>query len=130
MNPLRHLNKKQIKKHILFWIIIVLYLNIDSPVPGSWSAKIIGGAIEALNYMFAFYSISLFIFPISYKKARIYLLFLFIPICYCSYSIVTYFNYLKIIPALGGFSWHQKFPPSSLLIENLFSFFIVSSAAT
>jgi len=128
MNPLMHLNKDQVKRHILFWSIIAVYLNLDSPVPGSWAAKIMGGAIECLNYVGVFYGISLLGFPKFWKKNRIYLLFFFVLICYCLYSAVTYFNYLKIIPALGGHSWHQEYPISNLLLHNIFYFLILCSS--
>src|ERR1035437_2466414 len=104
-----NLNITQLKRHIIFWIIIITYLNLDSPVPGSWAAKIIGGVLESLNYIFVFYRFSLFIFPLFWEKRCIFLLLTFIIVSYCLYSTVAYFNYLKIIPYLGGFSFHQKY---------------------
>lgn len=123
-----HLNKKQIKKHVAFWIIIIAYLNILAPVPGSWAAKIFGGALESFNYLFVFYSLSLFVFPKCWDKRRIY--WMFVLISYCLYSTVTYLNYLKIIPYLGGSSFHQNEPISLLFIDNIFYFSILGSSAT
>ena len=130
MDHITYLSKNQLKKHILTWAILIVYVNIDSPFPGSWFATIFGGAIESLNYILVFYILSLYIFPRFWEKQRKYLIFFCIFICYGLYSAVTYFNYLIIIPYLGSYSSHQKHSVYHLLISNIFLFFILCIAAT
>ncbi len=122
-------NKKQLKKHILSWAIILAYVNLDAPIPGTWTAQIIGASIEAMNYIFLFYGLSLYVFPKFWVKQRIHLIIVSVFIFYGFYTLITYFNYLKIIPALDGYTWHEEYPAYDLLIENIFLFFIVCLAA-
>jgi len=128
MIPEMKFEKKQVKKHILFWLVIIAYLNIDAPVNGPWPAKIIGGALESFNYIFVFYTFNLFLIPNLYIKKRKAWSILCILISYCIYGLITCLNYLLIIPQLGGYSFHQSFPVYYLLLDDLFYFFIVSYA--
>lgn len=129
MNQSLRLNKKQIKRNILVWIIIIAYLNFDAPVHGPFSAKIVGGAVESLNYILVFYIMSLFIIPEFWVKRRTFWLILCILVCYGLFFTITFFNYLKIIQYFGGYTLHQNRSIIYLLIKDIFYFFIVASAA-
>ena len=129
MNILLKLNKKRVNKDILFWTIIIAYLNIYNPMPGPWQAKVIGGALDALNCIFAFYSLSLFVIPKFWNK-RIYLLIICIILGYCIFSAVSYFNYLKVVPYFGGKVFYEKYPISSLLIDSVLFYFIFGLAGS
>ena len=126
-DPLMRLNKKEIKNHVITWAIIIAYTNITSPLPGSWLAKTIVGAIEALNYMFVFYSFRQFFFPRFWLHRQIYMFVICIFTSYCVFAIVTYLNYLEIIPYLGCSIFYRSI--LFLLMEDIFLFFIIVSAA-
>jgi two-component system, LytTR family, sensor kinase len=122
-------NMNQIKRHILVWLIIIVYLNLNAPVPGSWAAKIIGGLVESFNYMFVFYTVSRFIIPYFWMKRRYFWLLSTVVICYTIYVFLSWLNYLNIIPNLGGYSFHEDEPLFYLALDGVYYFFIVGSAA-
>lgn len=127
MKELMRLNKKQIRTHLIAWSAIIIYLNITDPVPGSWVAKIFGSALIFGNYIFIFYSLSLFVFPKFWKINQIFLasgLFA----CLIIYWINIYFIYVKIIPFLGGQTYYQNASLFYIATNTLFYFFILSSA--
>jgi hypothetical protein len=128
MTPITRLNGKQIKIHILWWILVFGYFNIFSPIPGSWSAKIIGGAIDDANYIFVFYSLALYTFPIYWKNRQYLMIAIHIIIGYCVFTVINYFDYLKLVPILGGYTFYQNFPISMLLKENILYYSIFGSA--
>jgi sensor histidine kinase YesM len=124
MSLLIQLNKTQIQRHFIIWVIIIVYLNLDSPVPGSWTAKIIGGPLESFNYMFVFYSLSLFIFPKFWESNRYYL-FVCIVLCIVLYLTFGYLIVIKIFPYLGGISIFQSQSIYFFLIKKLYNFFVI-----
>lgn len=128
MRSLMKLNNNQIKRHIIIWIFIFTYWNIYTPVPGSLIAKVIGGTIEDINYLFVFYSITLFILP-KYWNYRWLGVIIGGLLSYLLFTCVTYLNYLIIIPKLEGKVFYQDYPISVLLIDDVFYFFIIALAA-
>jgi hypothetical protein len=129
MNALMYLNKKQIQKHALTWMLIIIFLNLVDPVPGSWAAKIIGSFLINLNYIFVFYILSLFIFPKFWLSKRIYLV-LGIISCLIIFWASNYIVFLKIIPALGGSTYFQSNTFYFFLVNELELFFIIGAAGT
>lgn len=127
MNSLTQLSKNQIRNHAFIWLVIFIYLNFNSSIPGTWTAKIIGSFIEDLNYMVVFYGISLFIFPKYWKYKPIYLA-IFTLILFFLYSLITYIDYFLIIPFLGGEVFYVKYPLNVLLTDNIFYYSIIASA--
>jgi len=134
MNYLMHLNKIQVKRHIIIWSLIILYFVIDNFVlgnfiKGSLIARIVGETLDDVGYILIFYFISLFIFPKYWESKRRFLLFMNIFLSYVIFSLLTYINYFIVIPYSGGHVFYQDHPISYLLMENIFYFFIVGSAA-
>ena len=128
MNSLMHFNKKLIKNHIFIWLLVIAYLNIYNPFPGPWAAKIIGGSLDALNCIFVFYSMSLFVFPKFWESKRLYLLCTGVIVCYCAFSAISYLNFLIIIPYFGGRLYYENHSIFVLLIDSIFFYFIFGSA--
>ncbi len=127
MKELMHLNNKQLKWHIIFWILIIANLNFTDPLPGTWMAKIIGSALINLNYMFVFYSISLYIFP-KFFKIKFILLVISIIVCllifWCNYYIIA----CKLINKLGGSTYYQQ-ATFYYFLNRTFYYFIIDSSA-
>lgn len=129
MNTLMYLDKKQIQIHAIIWMFVALFFNLVDPIPGSWAAKIIGGSLIIICYMFVFYSISLLIYPKFWSGKRIYLI-LSIACCLITYWVITYIVFLKIIPAVGGTTYFQNSTFYFFLVNELELFFIVGIAGS
>jgi two-component system, LytTR family, sensor kinase len=122
------LQKKQAGRQVFIWFMIIAYMNLSAPVPGSWSAKIIGGGLESLNYILFFYVLSLVVFPKFWVRRKIFWLIVLILLCYVCYVSITYLNYVRIIKYLGGYSFHMDEPIQYLWLDGVFYFFIICSA--
>jgi hypothetical protein len=127
MNPLRYLNRRQLKKHALIWAIIIIYFNIIDSLPGPLAVKIIGSAVINLNYMFVFYSFSLFIFPKFWVSKRFYLVLNIIG-CLIVFWIIMYFVFFILNPGLGGYKYTDDYPIRTFLGYEM-SFFTIVGAA-
>jgi two-component system, LytTR family, sensor kinase len=128
MKSLQRLNNKQAKRHFLIWFIIIAYFNLIDPLPGTWSVKIIGSALINLNYIYVFYSISLYIFPKYWLANRFHLILSNIA-CLLSFWISMYFVYFKIIPYLGGHTPFQDYTIDFFLMYEISFFTIVGAGA-
>ena len=127
LKPLMHLNKKQIQRHILIWVLIIIHLEIMSPLNAPWPAKIIGSALIDINFMFAFYSLSLFVFPMFWEGKSIFL-FISILLCLLLYWVGYHITCLNIIPALGGSIRYQN-KTLFYFLKATFYFFVISGSA-
>ncbi len=116
------LNKKQLRRHAFVWILVIIFFNLYSYLPGSLEAKIIGNIIEDLNYIFVFYTLSLLAFPIFWKSKYSILLVVCIILSYSFFSSVTYIDYYIIIPHLKGITAYSYYPVSVLFVDDIFYF--------
>jgi hypothetical protein len=128
MSFINTLNKRQIIRHITIWIIIIIYLNLYSYIPGSIKGKIIGNALEDFNYIIVFYSLSLIIFPKYWVENRRLRLFIAIICNYFIFSSITYLNYFFIIPYLKGKVLYNDHSITFLLVDNIYYYIIIGSA--
>jgi hypothetical protein len=128
MKELMYLNRFQLRRHLLVWLFITLYLGIGHQ-NYTWSSTIIGLVLVSFTYMFAFYSIYLLAFPLFWGK-NILLVFISIAIILILYWIIGYINTHKIIPYLGGTTYYESKPFSFYINVTFNYFFITASAAT
>jgi sensor histidine kinase YesM len=117
-------SKEDLKKHAVFWFLIITYLSVFDPYPGTFIAQVILMSISILNYMISYYLISVFIFP-RYKTRPIYLIAsLFFALLF--YYAISYFKNYHILVYLKCPSNVSNRPFYLFLIDSFMLFSIVA----
>lgn len=123
------LSKKEIDRHVISWVLITVFLNIITPFPGNITVKIVGFTVVLVNYLVAFYSMFLFVFPRFFSQKRYFLTSVFISISYLFFVFLAYINFYLLIPSFGVETSVHSRPIYHMCLDTMliFTFIAISS---
>jgi two-component system LytT family sensor kinase len=114
-------------KHLIFWVLLTIYACIIDPGHGTIYIQTVEVALIMFSYMFIYYTESILIFPIFYKKRKFLSLALFLT--FMVFHIISYINFQvfmeshKVVTTSSG----QSF--MGIIISEIIIFGITSTMA-
>lgn len=120
--------KSIIVRHFIVWSIITGVIITIDPPSGILSRKIIVTFLLMSNYMIAYYSESILIFP-RYIGKNVTKLVLGVLGALMVYQLIQHIVFFFVSPMFGGKNHFDSTPPYTLLLNSCFLFFCVSIVA-
>jgi two-component system, LytTR family, sensor kinase len=89
-----------LRKHILAWCLVTCFLSITDPVPGTIDVQISSTFLLMVNLALAFYSISLMVAPLLYRR-RLFPGLTLLILTYTLFIGIDFVNFNHLLPRFG-----------------------------
>lgn len=112
--------KLSVKRHLIIWGLITIYLVILDPVSGNLGTQIALTSIIMLTYAIGFYSIGLFLLP-KFWNAHFLILAFFAVLSAVIYELIYYVNFRYLFPFFRK-DFYSERTALQMILKGLFSF--------
>lgn len=119
------LTRDEIKKHSVIWILITIFLLFIDHGNASIFMEVFVQLLITLRYMFAYYALSLYIFPKFYGVNIKKLLVSFL-IVYVLYELINHITFFNIMTMFGDEGTYDDTPFYEWVLNSSIFFFIVA----
>ncbi len=122
------LTKQDIKRHVLFWILIICFLHSIDPLKGPLIAHFVCSGLTYLNFGFAYYFLALFVFP-RYLGKSILLTLCGIIFTLIIHLLIDYINFYHIFKFFEIHPEVSSRPIKDFIFETFLIFCAVAACA-
>lgn len=125
------MEKKNIKKHIIYWVLLATIISVASPLNIGLKGEIISNIFIFSNYILIYYFLGLYVFPRYLKLRRFGLFAIWVFFCYLFYCSYYYLIGKLVLPLAGGKSYLVDEPLKEYLTycSILFLFVLIAVSA-